>query len=595
MNHQFTNHELATLFDKVAAVLTATGGDFFRTRAYQNAAASIEHTASSVLELWQENQLDTIPGVGTSIQEHLEELFTTGKVKEFDALFTKVPQGMFPLLNISGVGPKKAYKLAKVLLLDDDSTALNTLKAAIKAHKIQKIPGFGTESESDLSLGLEKALHAPKKRLLLPLALDLSSRVINYLKKSSDCLEAETLGSLRRRSATIGDIDIAVSTRDPAALTKHLLSWKEIKQVISSGDKTTMFVHQSGLQVDVKTQYPDQWGSLLQHYTGSKLHNIQLRSRAVEAGMSLSENGIKDKGQLYTFKTETDFYQYLKLDYIPPELREGLGEIEASQNHQLPGLVKLTDIKGDLHIHTDIDIATSHDQGVDTVADLLLKAKSLGYQYIGLTDHNPRQSQISAKKRLDYVKRRKQSIEQSIYSLEKKHKNLSKVFTGLEVDIKSDGTLAVNDDILEQLDYAIVSVHSRFNQDIDAATSRILKALSHPKAKILGHPTGRLLNQRDGLSYHLDELFTFCVKHHKLLEINSCPDRLDLPDNLVKPAIDAGVSLIIDTDSHAASHMDLMSYGVTAARRGWASPSNIANTLPYLHFRAILLGVTKNS
>jgi len=348
-----------------------------------------------------------------------------------------------------------------------------------------------------------------------------------------------------------------------------------------------MFLHTNGWEIDVKTQEPARWGSMLQHYTGSKLHNIHLRTYSLEKGLSLSENGIKKGEKTATYKDEESFYNALGLQYIPPELREDHGEIEAARKKKIPRLVELSDIKGDFHIHTDVDFPSSHDSGAGSIADLLTKAQSLGYTMIGFSDHNPKQSGMNAQERLEAVRQRNEHIDREVEKFAKSSsKKVPRVYKGLEVDILPSGKLALEDEALELLDYAIVSIHSQFIPSAQGKTpeelrqlmtERILAGLAHPKAKILGHPTARIIPSRPEIECDWEKVFEFVVAHHKYIEINSSPDRLDLPSPLVQRALQFGVHFVINTDAHTVESLDFMKYGVWVARKGWASAENIAN------------------
>ena len=320
---------------------------------------------------------------------------------------------------------------------------------------------------------------------------------------------------------------------------------------------------------------------MLQHYTASKQHNIHLREIALKQGRSLSEYGIKmsEKG-VKKYRTEKDFYQELGMDLIPPELREDVGEIEAAQKHQLPNLVELKDIKGDLHIHSNYPIEPSHDLGTASIKEIVKKANEKGYQYIGLSEHNPSIGQHSEKQIISILKRKRETIEHFKSSNRKLVRSIH-LLNGLEIDIRPDGNLAIPDKGFDYLDYAIVSIHSSFRQSRKKATRRVLKALNYPKAVILGHPTGRILNQREGMEFDWEQIFSFCRKRKKYLEINSRPNRLDLPDSLVREAVKNGVKMVIGSDAHQLEGMDLMEYGVSVARRGWARKKDIINTLTY--------------
>lgn len=576
MKKGMSNKEVADLLEMVAAAFEIKDGDFFRVRAYKNAAASIEHLSSQLKDVWDADKLEEIPGVGPSLAQHLDELIRTGRVKHFEQEVKGLPLGMFELMKLEGVGAKTAYKLASEFDLKDEKTAIDRLRRQILAGKIKKLQGFGEKTEDELLKAIG-SVQSGSDRLLLPEAEAIAEEVVEYLRSSGLCEKIEVLGSLRRRAATVGDIDLAVMTDKPTELMEYLLKFKGIKKVLSTGSKTTMFIHSSGRQVDVKTQSKDRWGSMLQHYTGSKLHNIHLRKLALEKKMSLSEHGIKKGGKLYKYAGENEFYEALGLKYIPPELREDSGEIEASIKGRLPDLVELKDIKGDLHMHTNIEIETSHDMGASSVSELLNMAESLGYEYIGLSDHNPKMKGLSEVARIKVVKKRNEAIDKEIASSE----SSVKIFKGMEVDIRPDGRLAVSDEVLGLLDYAVVSIHASFRQSKEEATERVLRAFDHPRVKIFGHPTGRMLNKREGLDYDWERVFEECRRKRIAVEINSSPERLDLPDMLVRQAVKTGVLLVINTDAHEASSMKGMRYGVGVARRGWAEASNIINTWPY--------------
>jgi DNA polymerase (family 10) len=589
MNKEMTNVEVAELLRQVAAALEVKGEDFFRYKAYENAAASIEHTTSALKDLWEEGQLDNVSGLGPNLISHLSELFKTGKVKHFDTEFKSLPEGMFELLNLPGIGPKTAYKLAKAFKLTDEKTAKEKLLKAAEAGKIDKLEGFGADSQNKIINALN--LKLPEKgRMLLAEAESLADEVKDYLGGCKEAIEVEVLGSLRRRSSTIGDVDLAIKTKSPLVVLEYIRKFPGIKKIIGSGEIQTSFLHKSGRRIDIKTQTPEAWGSVLQHYTGSKLHNIHLRKLALEKGLSLSENGIKNGEKFSTYDDEINFYEALGMEWIPSELREDRGEIELALQHRLPKLVELNQIKGDLHIHSNIEIATSHDEGENSVKEIMAEAERLHYEYVGIADHNPRLKDLTDTEREKLISQRNRQIEQEIYSYENsvKTKSRLKVLKGMEVDIRSDGELALTDKLMEDLDYVIASVHSAFDQDKETATKRILKALDHEKVKIWGHPSGRMIQERLGLDYDWERVFEFCRKKGIFVEINSWPKRLDLSEDLIKVAIKSGVKMIINTDSHKAEQMKLIEYGVNNARRGWAEAKDIANTLPWEDFKKMI-------
>lgn len=572
-----TNQEIATLIRHVSAVYVVQGVNIFQIKAYDNLANSIDQTSTSLYELWQDKQLDTIPGLGKQFQAYFDELFTIGKVAHFDNILQQVPAGFFPLVDLPGIGPKMAIKLATTLKLTKAETALEKVKTAAEKGKLNGLPGISTVMEKKIleTVTLE-AKDLPNRTLLIT-ALETADTLKEYLLTSPAITKCEVLGSMRRRLPTVGDIDLAVCSEDPKAVVAHLEKYPHLSKLLATGEKTLAVRLSAGVRVDLKLSPESQWGSLLQHYTGSKLHNIKLRTIALEKDLSLSEFGIKHKGKLKTFEDEADFYHALGMDFIPPELRENTGEIEAAQKHTLPKLVELSDIKGDVHMHTNLTFPTSHDMGSSSIAELLAKAESLDYSFIGFSDHNPKKADLSPAQRLAAVKKRNQEIDEAVEEYFKGRKPTLKVLKGLEVDILGDGNLALEDEALSELDYVIASLHSDFNKDRDTTTKRILKALSHPAVKIMGHPTGRRLGKRNGVEADWETIATFCAENHKLLEINSSPERLDLPYDLVKSCQPTGVKFIVNTDSHQAASLDFMKFGVWMARKGWLTKKDVVN------------------
>jgi DNA polymerase (family 10) len=582
------NQEIADLLKAVAAAYEIKKENLFRIRAYDNAADSIEHATREAKDLWEEGRIESLSGVGKNIALHIDELFRTGSVKHFKLVFKNIHPSVFEFIQIPGIGPKTANKLANIMQIKEAKKAVNRLKRAAQQGKIRVIEGFGEDSELAILKGIEE-FERRENRILLPIATRISDEIINFFKKCDAVLEVDTLGSLRRRSATVGDIDISISTKNAAEVINHFKAYPGIKRLLVAGVNTARATLRSGQQVDVKTQTPDSYGALLQHFTGSKNHNIHLRELAQARGWSLSEHGIKTKTKKEKFKDEKSFYGKLGLEWIQPELREDVGEIEAAKNNKLPKLVNLKQIKGDLHLHTNYAWKSSHDAGVNSIQDLVDKAVSLGYDYIGIGDHNPSISAYSEKEITRHVERRTEIIEEHNYSLvNRSEKSTLKLLNTLEIDIRANGKLALGIAALKYLDYAVVSIHSSMRMSKDKMTDRILKGLSHPKAKILGHPTGRLLNTREGYEVDWQKLFKFMHNNHKFLEINAWPTRLDLPDTLVRRAVENNVKLVVNTDAHATDHMDLIRYGIDVARRGWATANDIINTESYKRIKELL-------
>ena len=583
-----TNQEIAHLFRNIAAAYAIKDEKKYKFQiiAYQKAADAIEHASTELKNLYEQNNLEKVAGIGPTIKGRLEELFETGKVVHFEEVTKDISPAVFPLLDIPSFGPKKAYRLATHFKLTNPKTVIEDVKKLAINNQISELEGFGEKSQADILQAINEFYSGTTKtgRMVLPLAFTLAQEVLDYLKKSKDVKEAQPLGSLRRMVSTVGDIDIAVTSPNPAAVIEHFVAFPAKERVIEKGPTTASLLIGGGKHVDLLVLPPDQFGSLLQHFTGSKHHNVALREYSLKKDFSLSERGIKhlktQNQTLKTFSDEADFYNYLGLDWIPPELRENQGEIEAAIKHTLPDLIELKDMKGDLHIHSNYPLDSSHDYGNASMKNMLEVAKKKKYDYFAFSEHNPSVTNHSKQEMYDILKKRQEHIEQ----LKDTYKNSIRIINLLEVDILATGNLALDDKALELVDGAIVSIHSSFNTEKNKMTDRILKGLSHPKARILAHPTGRLLNSRPGYDVNWNKLFAFCKENNKALEINAWPERLDLPDALVKEARDLGNKFVIDTDSHAISHMDNMFYGVSVARRGWCTKEDILNSWPYEKF-----------
>lgn len=579
-----SNQEIAKLLKNIATAYSIKNENKFRFQiiAYQKASESVAGLNGELSEYFKEGKLEILPGIGPTIKSHLEELFKKGHVKHFEWVLKGIPKSVFVLTDIPTFGPKKSFRLVTQFNLNNEDTVIDDLKKIANEGKIATLEGFGQKSENDILRAIEeyKAGKGKTKRMVLPYAFELSEKIKEYLLKEPFCQRVEVLGSLRRRVSTIGDIDFAVATKNSTAVINHFVNYPYKERVIEKGDVSASILISGGKQIDLLIQPADAFGSLLQHFTGSKNHNIHLRDYALSKGLSLSEYGIKkarskDKS-IKKYSSEEDFYGALGMKWIPPELREDTGEIELSIANKLPQLVELKDIKGDFHIHSSFPVEPSHDAGLDTMESMLLKAINLGYEYLGFSEHNPSISKHNNDQIYNILKLRDQKIEQ----LKTGNKSI-RIFKLLEIDILPNGKLAIDDKSLSLLDGAIVSIHSGFNMTKDKMTERVLKALSNKKAKILAHPTGRLLDKRAGYDLDFEKIFSFCKENNKALEINSWPQRLDLSDMLVKQAILKGVKLVINSDSHASSQMMLEKYGVFVARRGWATKHDIINAMEY--------------
>jgi len=588
-----SNEQISKLLRNIATAYTIKNEKKFRFQiiAYQRAADFIKNSSIGLRDYYKDSKLQDIPGIGTSIKGHLEELFKTGKSKQFNWALKGIPDPVFVLIDIPTFGPKKSYSLVNEFGLSNSKNVIADLEKIAKKGLIAQLKGFGEKSQRDILRAIKEFKEGKGKtsRMVLPLASEISDKIIDYLRKSPYVGRAYVLGSLRRQLPTVGDIDIAVASNNPKKVIDHFISYPYIERMIEKGKETASMLVSGGKQIDLMVQPPQAFGALLQHFTGSKNHNIALREFALKKGMSLSEHGIKylknKKSNIQQIDSEEEFYNTLGLAWIPPEIRENTGEIELAAKKALPKLIEIKDIKGDFHIHSSFPIQPSHDLGKNTIGEMASKAISLGYEYVGFSEHNPSVSKHTNSQIYTLISVRNQEIDQ----IKLRYKSI-RVLKILEVDILSSGELAIDDKSLSLLDFAIVSIHSVFSMNKANMTKRVIEGLSHPKAKVLAHPTGRLLNQRPGYELDWEKIFKFCKDNNKALEINAWPSRLDLSDQLIRQCVGNDVKMVINTDSHASYQMDNMKFGVSMARRGWATKSDILNTLDYNEFMKWLKG-----
>lgn len=584
-----TNKQLSELLANISASYQILGENRFKVIAYDKASESIAHLTQELKDIWEDGKLEDVPGIGKGIAQNIDELFRTGKSTHFEEVLSKVPESVFPLLLVPGIGPSKAYTIVSTFKLKSKDTVIADVETLIKQHKIASLPHFGEKSEEVIRSGIEsyKRGQIKENRMNLPTADSIAKELIAHVAKHKAVERVDVLGSLRRKAATIGDIDLAAVTARPVEVIAHFIEFPHEKIIDQGKQGATMLLH-NGKQVDLRVQEKASYGAMLQYFTGSKHHNIHVRTYALDKGLSLSEHGIKNvkTGKLIEYETEEALYEAIGLRWIPPEMREDRGEIEAAiqemkgEKPGLPNLIEVKDLKGDLHMHTNYQFPTSHDIGKSHVCKHLDKALCLGYEYIGISDHNPKVSDLSAKEIAHIMEKRYIWYKHEHELWKKKQKNNTvELFVMCEVDILTDGTLALPREAFEFVDAIVVSLHSSFRQSKEDMTKRIIKALTtHPKVKIYGHPTGRLLLEREGVDASWNEVMNVCRERSIAMEINAYPDRLDLPDLLVHEALERGVRFTIDTDAHHVDHMDLAEYGVSVARRGWAEKKDILNT-----------------
>lgn len=579
---EISNQQVAKILRSVAAAYTIKKtGNQFEIRAYENAADSIEHSTAEIHDLWEEGRLDEVPGLGEKLRGYLDELFKTGKVKHFEDVQKGIPEVVFELLDIPGIGPKISSEIAKLGV-----KSLDNLKKQIKTGKLVE-KGFSAKIAQKIMEGAREVA-SRGNRMLLPYAFAQAEKIVEYLKKGPGVKQAHPLGSLRRMVATVGDLDFSACSDKPSAVIEYFCKMPGVARVVEKGDDRATVVLKSGIQADLLVGKPDAYGALLQHFTGGKNHNIKLRTYALKKGFSLSEVGVKKVGneaqvtsdKLVLTKTEEEFYGLLGMQTPDPEIREDTGEIEAAIAHKLPNLVKVSAIKGDLHLHSNFPIVSpSHGPGADSIEEIVNKASELGYPYVGISDHPPGFSKLSKQEIIKWVEKRTKFI-QSL----KKNTNSIRVLNGLEIDILGDGTLSVPDEALATLDYCIAGIHSGHRGSKEQITKRLMSALQNPHVDAISHPTNRLLNERQSSDADWEEIFKYCAKNNKLLEINSFPNRLDLRDDLVRQALGYGVKFIIDTDAHMVEQMDNMLFGVSVARRGWVEAKDVVNSWDWKKF-----------
>ena len=566
---KLSNTAIARLLREIAAAYEVKDENRFKIRAYDTAADSIEHATSEVKDLWEEGRLGDLPGVGESISSHLDEYFRTGKVKHFEEVKEGLPPGMFTFFGLEGVGPKRAYRLAKELKVK----TIEDLHQAVKEKKIEKLEGFGRRSQ-ELILKAIEGREQHKERILLPVAFSLAERLIEQIKRIPGVERADPLGSLRRMVSTVGDIDIGVATAKPKEVVAAFTKLPDVSRVLGAGGLKASVILKTGRQIDIRVHDPKSYGALLQYFTGSKSHNIHIRKIANDQGLSLSEYGVKKYqggkiiGEYLPTGTEEEFYRLLKLPWISPELREDTGEIEAAQKGQLPKLVKDNEILGEIHVHT------THSDGEETTESMIEEAIRLGRQYVGISDHAP--SAITrgvAGARAEILKRRKE-----VEDLRDKFRGKITIFFGAEVNIDAAARMALPDELLTLYEYVIGSIHTSFDQPKEQTTKRLIAALENPLVNALGHPTGRLLGEREAYEVDWEKVFEVAERQKKILEINSYPSRLDLPDDLVRSARRRGIKFLISTDAHRHEHFRNLRFGVSVARRGWCEAADIVNT-----------------
>lgn len=534
----------------------------FKVRAYDNARGAIEGAGVDVTAM-SKAELTKIKGVGGSTADKILEFVATGQVEKLERLRAEYPPAFVELSRIPGLGPKTLNLIRAELGIED----LDTLKVAIENERLRDLPGLGKTSEEKISKAIDRlGLHGKDRRTPIVDALGLAQELANELVRIEGVVAAQPCGSLRRFSDTIGDIDIVVASTDPQPVMDHVAEHRLASEVVGHGETKTSIVTRQGLQVDVRVVEPHQFGSATLYFTGSKAHNIQLRQRAIDRGWLLNEYGLLDEDEVIASETEEEIYTSLDMAYVPPPLREGIGEVDLAAEDALPDLVTLDSIRGDLHYHT-----TRSGDGRSSLEDMVEAAVARGYEYLAITDHGEDLA-INGSSRDEMLAHR-----DAIREMEQKHR--IRLFFGCELNIGPDGSLDYDPEFRSEFEFCVASVHSHFDMDTEAQTVRILTALADPSVNVIGHLTGRYVGRRPGIEVDVDSVLDGLATTGVGLEVNGALDRLDATADVIRRAIRANVSLTISTDSHHVSDLKRMEYGVEWARRGWATSASVANTM----------------
>jgi DNA polymerase (family X) len=570
------NKAIANILYETADLLEIDGQDSFRIRSYRNAAQAIENNPDQIKDIITEpKKVLAIAGIGKGMLANLQELFSSGALAVQAELLKKYHPSMLQLLKIQGLGPKtialiwSAYKISDV----------DGVEKLAREGKIRILPRMGEKQEQKLLKAIEDYQRI-SGRFLIDVAETEAEKLTAYLAKLPGIDRITPAGSLRRGRETVGDLDILVTgpaccgAGERAQAVQYVAKYPPLVSLIAQGDNKISFQVRNGMQVDVRLLPPESFGAAMQYFTGSKAHNVALRQRALKMGYTLNEYSLADlkTERPVAGKTEEEIYARLKLDYIAPELRENLGEIDAAEKRTLPELITLQDLQGDVHMHT---VETD---GKNTIEEMAEAAKARGYKYMAITDHSKNlafANGLDDKRAVAHIQRIRAANDRT---------GGIKIFAGIEVDILADGDLDLSDEVLAQMDLVIASVHSVFNQEPEKMTERLLKAIENPNVSIVGHPTGRIQLRRDAYKFDMDAILNAAAKHKVAMELNSYPDRLDLNDVHLRQAKQRGVKIVINTDSHHTSHLEKIRYGVLQARRAWLTKADVLNTLPAQKF-----------
>jgi len=570
------NKEIAEIFSQVAQLLEIKGDNPYRIRAYEKAAQTIEALGVDVEELAKKDRLTSIPGIGADLASKIQEILRTRTLSLLEELKKEIPPALLTFLQIPGLGPRKV----KAIYDKFGITTLEELEKLCLEHKIARLPGFGFKTEENILKGI-KLLKEKRGRRPLGEILPYAEEIVELIKSKVPLENIAIAGSIRRRKETVKDIDVLITSNHPEKVMSFVANLPQVEEVIAFGETKTSVRLKIGIQMDVRVVPQNSWGAALAYFTGSKAHNIRVRELALEQGLKINEYGVYRGEEWIAGRTEEEVYGALGLPWIPPELREDQGEIEAALEGRLPRLVEYHEVIGDAHVHS------KYSDGASSLEEIMSYAEKLGLSWVAVCDHSQGLKVAGGVPVEDLFKKKRH-----IGELNQKSKKVKLIF-GAEVDINSDGTLDYPDEVLKEIDFVIAAIHTGFQQDEKQITERIISALKHPLVQAIAHPTGRLINEREPYAVNLKEVFEAAKKYGKALEVNAYYKRLDLPDIYVRTARDMGIKLIIGTDAHFVDQMNYLSLGTAVARRGWCEKEDLLNAMSYEEFMAWLKKVRK--
>jgi len=560
-----SNAEIARLFGEIADYLEVKGENPFRVRAYRRAAQTLETLTEEASVLGERGSLQEVPGIGKDLAGKITEFLRCGRIEYLERLRAEIPAGVIDMLTVHGVGPKTAKLVYERLGAD----SVEKLEALARAHQLAGLPGIQAKTEENILKGIA-VWRSGRERMPLGTALGLAEAIVTRLRDMPEVERIETAGSLRRMRETVKDIDLLVTSRRPGPVMEVFVGLPNVAEVLAHGDTKSSVRLREGIQVDLRVVDPECLGAALQYFTGSKQHNIRVRELAQRQGLKVSEYGVfrEESGERVAGRTEEEVYRAVGLPWVPPELREDAGEIEAAVGGGLPALVRLEDIRGDLQLHT------TWSDGLHPLADLAAAVHARGYEYMAVTDHSRSSTVAGGMTEAEVLE-----MVREVRALNARLSGF-RVLAGCEVDIRGDGELDYPDALLRQLDLVQVSVHSRFKMPRHEMTARIVRAVRHPLVHILGHPTGRLIGERAAYEVDVEAVLQAAREAGTAVEINASPSRLDLNDLQARRARDLGIPLTISTDAHTIGHLDFMRFGVAVARRAWVGPTEVVNAWP---------------